>query len=326
VTYTFAEAKQQLARFASAYGLTGLSGAVNEALDELAHTRSWQKLRKIVRLTVSSEYFTLPQDCGEIRRASIDGVPTSVYGADHEFLSSGPGDFDLLSRGLAPLHGVQRTGTFSTMYAPTEEVALAAFSTSVPAGDIKAIVRNADGDIVTLVVPCTAWASPDDADTLSVSAVSHTATTATEILGITLPSDAEAYISLYGIAADEMTLLSRMHPKIRVPEFTRYRMPGFSGVAGETYRVLVECGMNLLPLVEDDEPMPFNSLRPVQYMLQSFWAMDAGEIKQADEYRARAESELLRREDTDTGRQSLQIINPLYEGSNGEVSNYWENA
>jgi hypothetical protein len=57
-----------------------------------------------------------------------------------------------------------------------------------------------------------------------------------EVLAITLPTDAEEYISLYSTDGTAFTFISRMHPKLRVPEFVRYRLPGF--VAGETYRVL----------------------------------------------------------------------------------------
>ena len=39
-----------------------------------------------------------------------------------------------------------------------------------------------------------------------------------------------------------------------------------------------------------------------------------------------AEASLLRREDTENERQTILFINPLYDGSNGEVSNYWENC
>jgi hypothetical protein len=116
-----------------------------------------------------------------------------------------------------------------------------------------------------------------------------------------------------------------MHPKVRVPEFTRYRLPGYEASVGE-YRLLVECGLRFLPLVDDDEPIPLNSLRPLQYMIQSFFSMDSGEVKAADEYRARAEAELTRREDTENEKQGINVINNLYSGSNGEASTEWENV
>lgn len=326
MTYTFAEAKQRLARYASSYGLGDVSVALNEALDELSRTRSWQRLRRIARITVSGEYFALPQDCGQIRRAAIDGSPVQIVGADHEFISSGPGDFDYLSRGLAPLFGLQRVGIYPTMFALTEASTLAAFSTTPPTGEIKAKIRNADGDTVIVTVPCTAWAGTADAASLDAATVSASTVEATEILGITLPADASDYISLYGVASGALTFLSRMHPKIRVPEFTRYRIPGFSDRADASHSILVECGLQPLPLSDDNEPVPFDSLRPLQYMLQSIWYAESSELEQAAKFRAVAEASLLRREDTENERQTILFINPLYDGSNGEVSNYWENC
>ena len=326
MTYTFAEAKQRLARYASSYGLGDVSAALNEALDELARTRSWQRLRRIARLTVGGEYFALPQDCGQIRRAAVDGTPVRIVGADHEFLSGGPGDFDYLSRGLAPIFNIQRVGIYPTMFAPTAASKLAAFSTTAPTGSIFAKIRNADGDTLTVTVPCTVWAGTTDAAGLDAGTVTATALEATEILGITLPPDASDYISLYGVADGELTFLSRMHPRIRVPEFTRYRVPGFSSETDASYGLLVECGLQPLPLSDDNEPVPFDSLRSLQYMLQSLWYAESGELEHSAKYRAMAEASLLRREDTENERQTMLIINPLYEGSNGEVSTYWENC
>lgn len=327
MTHTFAEAKQALAQFASASGLLDMSAAVNEAISDLTRTRSWQRMRKTLRLTLSGgEYFALPQDCGALIRACVDGTPVTLHGADHEFLSAGPGDYDYVTQGLAPLHGIQRVGIFPTMYGVSEAAPIVAFSTSVPAGDIKIKAKNADGDIVFLTVPCTQWTGTEDAGTVDVSELTVSASEVVEILGVTLPTDAQAYISLYAVVDDTLCFLSRMHPRIRIPEFTRYRLPGFSTETDASYRIIAECGIRFLPLVEDDEPVPFDSLRPIQYVLQSYWNMDSGETRTADDYMARAELAMLKAEGVENTRQSMQIMNPLYTGSNGEVSNDWSNC
>lgn len=326
MTYTFAEAKMKLARHVSAFGLTDLSGSVNEALDELSHTRTWQRMRKLVRFTVSGEYFALPQDCGSLIRCAIDGNPVSVAGTDYEFLSSGPGDLDYVCQGYAPLYKVQRLGLFPTMYGVGATAKLAAFSETPPTGDIKVKYRNSDNDLLTVTVPCTQWGGPAALDALNPATVSATAEVVDEVLAVALPSDAEDYVSLYSIEDGEFRFLSRMHPREKSPEFTRYRMAGFSAEEGATYRMIAECGLRFLPLVNDEDPVPFGTLRPVQYMLQSFFAMDSGETKTADDYRARAELALVQREMTENERQAMQILNPLYDGSSGETSNYWENV
>lgn len=324
MTYRFADAKQKLARFAGAYGLSDISHAINEAMDELAATKSWQRMRKVQRLVVSSEFFAMPQDCGRLTRCAIDGVPSKVVGQDYEFLSAGIGDvdyFDNLDRGVI---NVKREGVFPTMNHMPTEGRLCAFSATPPAnGGVKARIRTPDGDIVDVTVPCrsgesTAYSAAD------VSAGAVTAETAVEVLSVTLPSDASAYISLYYTDGSSFSFLSRMHPRIRVPEFTRYRLPGFE--AGQTYRLLVECGLRFLPLVDDDEVIPLDSLRPLQYTLQAFHAMDSGEVQSAENYRKSAELSMLRREDTENEKQGLLIINQQLDGSGGEGSAYWENV
>ena len=325
MTYTFAEAKTRLAQFASAYGLVDLSATVNEALDELSRTRAWKRMTKLVRFTVTSEYFALPQDCGALRRVAIDSLPVRVYGSDYEFISAGFGDLDYAFEGYAPLHGVQRLGIYPTMYGLSAASTLAAFSTSVPSGAIKAKVRLSGGDIANITIPCTAWAGTSDEDGLT-SSVTATAESVEEILGITLPHGVSDYISLYAVADGAVSFVSRMHPSVRVPEFTRYRMAGFSAETDASYRMLAEVGLRFAPLVADDDIIPFASLRPIQYMLQSHWAMDAGEIKQADEFRKRAELSMVMGDAYEDERQSIVVVNALYEGSNGEASVGWENV
>lgn len=327
--YTFGQAKQYLARYASGYGLTDLGATINTALDELSRSRNFQRLRKVMRFTATSESFALPQDCGALYRAAIDGTPVSIRGTDYEFLHAGPGDLDFATAGFAPQYGIQRLGVYPTMGDPDGVVPLAAFSVTPPPGAVIRVVgKDANGDRIAENVPVTAWSGPEDADTLDPAAVAHTTNSFGEITNIVLPADAAAYISLYGVDEDggELQFLSRMHPKQRVPEFTRYRLPGFSATVGDTYQLLAEVAVKFVPLVEDEDVIPFDTLLPVQFMMQSMWAMDAGEVKTADEYRQRAELLLLRGEETELERQTLVVLNPMYDGSPGQMSNDYANV
>lgn len=316
MTYTFAEAKRKLAGHISAYGLADISGAVNEALDELSQTKSWQRMRKVIRFTVTGERFALPQDCGKLIRCAVDGTPVSVHGQDYEFLHSGPGDLDYAEAGYAPVNGVVRVGMFPTMFALAAPAHLAAFSPTPPDDPLSVIVRSAAGEISTVQVTVNAGDATVDG--------TATAAEYAEVLAVTLPPGCEAYITLYGISDAGLDYLSRMHPRVRVPEFARYRLPSFSADADASYRVLAEVGLKFLPLVSDEDPIPFASLRPVQYMIQSMASMDTGEIREADEFRARAELELMRREDNENEKQGLLLLNQLYEGSAGQSAAYWE--
>ena len=329
MNFTFGDSKGMLAPFLGANGLRDPSSAVNEAIDALTRTASWKRMRKLMRFTATEAEFSLPQDCGQLYRACVDRVPTRIYGAEQEFLSNGPGDYDALAEGMAPLYGIQRIGLFPTMHDLPGVVPLCAFSTSVPSGALLVTGRTADGDVVTLTVPVTAWAGTADAATLDPTdtvAVPQTAAVIQEILKITLPPDAEAYISLYCVYEEELGFLARMHPKTRIPEFARYRIPGFSATKEGGYGILAECGIKPLRLVEDEEPMPFGSLRPVQYMLQSFSSMDAGEVKTALDFASMAERVMIQQDTSDCARQGLVIVNKLAECSNGQVSADWNNC
>jgi len=323
--YTFGQAKQALARFASGYGLMDVGSSVNTAMDELSRSRTWTRLRKTVRLDVGSEYFALPQDCGSLIRAAVDRTPVTMRGTEYEFLHSGPGDLDFAEAGWAPLHGIQRVGVYPTMYGLADIMPLAAFSTVAVSGPLRVRGRDANGDKIAEDVPVNVWTGPDaDVDPATAS---HTTNEFADIDSVTLPSDATAYITLSAFSTDgDVYVLSRMHPKVVIPEFTRYRLPGFNtSEDGKVYRVLAEVALRSIPLVDDDEVVPFDSLLPVQYMMQAMTAMEAGEVKTADDYRQRAEVLLIRREETELEKQTLHVVNMLYDGSPGDMSNRYEN-
>ena len=334
MSQTFGQAKKSLAKYASSYDLGDIGAAINTAVDELASSKNWQKLKRVKRFLVYDEYVPLPQDCDSIIRACIDGIPIDVKGSDYDFLSSGPGDLDYIPDGYAPIHNIQDTGYFPTMYDITGEdgVKLIAFGTQDLTGDtIKIRGKNEHGDTVVSNITYKVWADADLGIDAEDAAVCATLTASDglycEIDKITLPDGVEEYVSLYALADGVFTFLSRMHPGEKIPQFRRYRIAGFKSDAGGYYRLLAEVKLKALPMVEDWEPMPFDSLLPVQYMLQSLWYMNSGEIKSADEYRQRAVMALVVREDAQQERQGIVILNTRYEDSLGDLSaNVWQNV
>ena len=84
--------------------------------------------------------------------------------------------------------------------------------------------------------------------------------------------------------------------------------------------------MRFLPLVNDRDVLPFDSLLPVQYMLQSMASMNACEKKDAVEYRQLAVQAMVTRETAQQEKQGFVVINTLYEGSLGQSHvNSWQN-
>jgi hypothetical protein len=319
---TFGQAKRLLAKHMGSASLSDPGGSINTACEELSYAKNWSELKRTVRLAVSGEWFALPQDYENVIRAAVNGVPSAVHGSDIEFLLSGPGDFDYATAGYAPVSGIQDTGWHASMYAPRAASTLAFFSTAAPAGKVRVTGHTAAGDSVTEDVAVNAWASVSDIDTMNPATVAVVSVNAfVDVTRVLLPGDASSYISLYGIASSAFTFLSRMHPSIKVPRFRRYRLPGFSTVEDTVYNVLAEVRLKFMPLVDDDDVLPFDSLLPVQYMLRSIWKMDAEDVKGADEYRMRAEASLVRRENTQEERACVVVVNSVYDGSPGQASN-----
>ena len=330
---TFGQAKKVLARYASSYDLGDIGAAINTAVDELATSKNWQKLKKVKRFLAYDEFVPIPQDCDSIIRACIDGKPIDVRGADYDFLQSGPGDLDYIPAGYAPTHNIQDMGYFPTMYdiSTAAGAKLIAFGTQDLTGEvIKIKGKNDHGDIVAANLTYKVWTDADlgidSEDAAACATLTASDSLFCEIDRIALPEGIGAYVSLYALADGVFTFLARMHPDEKIPQFRRYRIAGFSGETGAYYRLLAEVKLKALPLVEDWEPMPFDSLLPVQYMLQSLWYMNSGEIKSADEYRQRAIMALAIREDTQQERQGMIILNTHYDDSLGDVSaNVWQN-
>lgn len=330
---TFGQAKKSLAMYASSFDLGDIGAAINRAVDELATSKNWQKLKRVKRFLTYGEFVPIPQDCDSIMRACVDGKPIDVRGQDYDFLQSGPGDLDYIPAGYAPMHNIQDMGYFPTMYdiSVAAGAKLIAFGTQDLTGEaIRVKGKNDHGDIVVANVTYKVWADSDMGIDSEDAAACATLTTADglfcEIDKLTLPEGADAYISLYALADGVFTFLARMHPGEKIPQFRRYRLAGFSATTDAYYRLLAEVKLKAMPMVDDGDPMPFDSLLPVQYMLQSLWYMNSGEIKSADDYRQRAIMSLAVREDAQQERQGVVILNTQYDDSLGDLSaNTWQN-
>lgn len=323
---TFAQAKKVLARYAAAYDLADIGEAINTAVDELASSSNWQKMRRTRKFYAYGGVFPLPQECEAAIRASIDGKPVDVRGLDYDFLFSGPGDLDYVEAGYAPTHGLQDLGYFPTMYPVNEAdgVKLCAFGEDSLSGEsIKVTGIGVNGDVITEDIYFATWSETTGTDGLTYATVAAAVASKqsfTEVTRVVLPAGVTKHVSLYYIKDGVFYFLSRMHPSIRVPEFRRYRIPGFSSTADAYYRVMVEVKMRALPLIAEADILPFDSLLPVQYMLQSLCSMNSGEIKTADDYRQRAVMALAARENIQQERQGLVIMNTQYDDSLGELS------
>lgn len=319
--YTFSQAKQKLSVYADAYSALDIDDAINVAMEELSKSAVWSQQTQLVKLTTVNEYFSIPQDFDHILRAAVNNTPVSIRRSDYEFINSGPGDLDQIPAGYAPLYGIQVLGTsFPTMYAPDRGMTLAAFSTESPSGYLTVRGKDVNGDLISENVPFNAWTGPSAIDDQDADTVLKTTSEFYEITSVVMPQDASAYVSLFGIADGEFYFLSRMHPQIRVPEFARYRMAGFSDEDDASYELLCEVNRRFMPLSDDDDVVPFDSLLPVQYMMKSMQYFSSNEIEAGTKYHTLAMQMMTKREDQSAHHQGITIENPLYSLTPGYAS------
>lgn len=321
--YTFSQAKQKLAPYAGAYAAMDLGDAINVAMEELSKSEVWNQQTQLATFTTVNEYFSIPQEFDHIIRAAVNNTPVSIRRTDYEFLHGGPGNLDSIPAGFAPANGLQVLGnSFPTMYAPDRGMALAAFSTSVPSGYLTVRGNDANGDVITASVPVNVWGAPSEITSIGPDTVSKTTEDFYSVSSVVLPQDAVSHITLVGVADGEFYFLSRMHPGLRVPEFARYRLPGFSDEKGASYEVMCEVSRRFIPLVDDDDVVPFDSLLPVQYMMKSLQYLETNEVDAGMKYHTLAMEMMGKREAQSDKAQGLVVENQVYSSSPGYMSNY----
>lgn len=316
--YTFGQAIANLTVTAPICGALGAREAINTAIDALAASDNWTRLRRTIRFNMRGSVLALPQQYKTMVRACIGTSPVLVHGPEFEFLNGGPGTLDSIPAGYAEMSGFSDTGFAATQYDPDAPAQLIAFSAQDNL-QLRVTGENSAGERITEKITVQQWTGPDSLETATVDATPTTALFAT-IESISVDPSANQYLYLYTLATtdNESKFLAKFHPAVRVPEFRRYTLPGTQ--LDKDYRVTAEVTLNVMPLVSDDDILPFDSLIPLQEMLQSLWYTRNGELKSAVEYQQLAVSHLKQRETQELRRTEVVVENYLYETSGGSIS------
>lgn len=341
--YTLGQAKSRLAH-ATIFSSMSPVDAINQALDLLACSDNWARLRRTVRLLTSHYSLALPQQYKTLVRAGIGRRTVTVHGPEFEFLHGGPGDYTLAPEGFAELTGFVESGFSPTEFDIETAGKLMAFSTQENAPDLRVIGTDSDGNPVTVDVPVNTWTGPADFDT-AIAEASKTTDAISAITRVFVDSDATKYISLYVETDDVPLYVSKYHPKIQVPEFRRYRLPSANSCSTDYYgvqltnredalhvhtdgyyQVYAEVTLNTLPLVEDTDVLPFDSLQPLEEMLQAMWCYRSNEAKAGADFQALAQSHLKQREIQEQRRQEFVVENALYDMGAADISTRWFNV
>lgn len=314
--YTLGQAIRKLSTTSHAYGADDVKDAVNDAIQALAGLSGWECLRKVLRIFSAQPSFALPQGCAGLVRACVGGRPVSVRGEDFEFLHSGPGDISTPPPGFFPLPNANiiDRGYHPLMIAPKGPFRLFAISSGADeAPELTVQGLLASGELRTISLPVATSAT-------TVDAAEADDTEFVDIVGVVVDDAcATDYTNLYAQEPDGTRVrVAQYHPAVSAPRFHRYEIQNMAPRNGVD--LLVEVRLDPLPLIYDTDILPFDSLEPVEWMMQASWYTKSGEIDAAQKMHALAMNWLKARETTAATVQTPVIVNSLFPGSPGEVS------
>lgn len=333
--YTLAQARKALAGTATgAYLSDDVDAEINKAVYALSGMNGWECLRKTVRFVSAGPVFALPQGFAGLVRVCVNGKPSTVRGQDFRFLQSGPGDLRHPPRGFVrvPQRNVQDVGTSPVMFEPARPFRVFACSEGESVdGALVVSGTRPDGRTVKLTLDSVRSAEYDGSGNLVEGTVEPVDVEPSPIAlsridEIVVGDGVRHHVSLY--AADDenrsfRVQLAYYNPRIKVPVFRRYEIVDVP--PGAPVEVLAEARIDYVPLVEDTDVLPFPALEPVEWMIRADWAMKSGEVTQAQNYRNQALNWLKAQEVAEDTVQTQVVVNSVYAGSMGELSEEADN-
>lgn len=329
--YTFGQACAKLRTSTHAYGATDVKESINDAIQALAGMSGWECLRRVVRIFSASPLFALPQGCAGLVRACVAGRPTTIRGQDFEFLPSGPGDIHRpIPFGFAPVPNANiiDRGVHSYMYHPAPGFRLYAETSDESLPPVHVKYRSGDYFYDEDLVPTLRGGS----DAKSLSSAEHLVE---EIVSVAIDpcaasdgEDTADYITLYATfdEGEHGMRVGVYNPDVAAPSFRHYEVQNAGGACPclcqphGSVEILAEVRIDPMPLVRPTDVLPFDSLEPVEWMVQSRWMTRAGEVDAAQKLHALAANWLKAREVTYDTAQTAVIQNCVFSMSPGEVS------
>lgn len=327
--YTLGQAAKRLGASVGAYGITDVRDAVNHAVESLAGMSGWECLRQVFRISSVGPCFTLPQGSAGLVRACVNGRPSTVRGQDFRFLQSGPGDIDF----DRPPFGFAKVGAKNILdlgfrpvafdpEGPFRLFAIADGDDDQPPLVVRGV--NAGGRAVSVTVPVHGKAVYDGLGTkISGMEPDEAVPDDTEfgvVSEVVLDVNAGSYVTLYAVDTEtsERFPIAVYHPEVKVPQFRRYSISGIG--PGQPIDILVEVRIEPLPLIRDSDPLPFDGLDPIEWVIRADWCMKSGEVYSAQKYTNQAVQWMKAKEVANDTIQTPIVVNSLFDGSMGEIS------
>lgn len=324
--YTLGQAAKRLSAASHAYGACDVRESINRAIESLAGLAGWECLRHVFRFFSVGPCFALPQGSAGLVRACVNGRPVSVRGQDFRFLQSGPGDLNTVPPGFMRVNpsNIIDLGESPVMIEPPRPFRIFACSDSTepsPAITVRGITP--EGRITTLVVPVNS-APVYSGGTIVSGCRPEEAVELTTVLqnisDVTVDDSSPGYITLYaeGVESGDRYAIAVYHPRIPVPRFRRYSLPGVK--LDQPVELLVEARVEPLTLFRDDEPLPIDGIDPIRWMMDADWCMNSGEVDKARKYQESAMQWMKAKEVVKDTVQTTVVINSVFDNSMGEIS------
>lgn len=312
--FTLSEATTALGKFVGSGSCRAeeIRDRINEAVARLADSVTSESLRRLMRVTVVGGKIPLPSNVETVLWANTDTVPAKVFGRPYEFLSSGLGDLDSRTCGSGFKDLVDRGDGWSVMYdVPVSENDLYLHVYSDDAGDLgtpydagppevpavpaeQVHITYTDSDTRTQRVYFSAeqWpvagvpglsgtlpelidGSPAGVPAVSVDRVVKPAT------------GGHVYLVAVDHTTGAYTLLARYAPEELIPQFRRYELTNILNSDTESC-ILMLVRLRILPLVNDDDVVPIDSMQALKLMMMAIRDENAGKIDTAAAFEGKA--------------------------------------
>lgn len=318
--YTFGQAKRSLAR-ACRSKLEDIGEKVNVAVRALCDMSAYDHefLRQVVRMASVTPVFSLPQGATGLVRVCVNGRPTTLHGSDFQFLSSGPGDLDLVPAGYEKFGtDVADLGTSPVWMQPAGFGWLCAtYKGPAKQPPVTVYATGMDGDQVKFTL-----LPQSESEALEYDQAHPVRT----IDRVVLDESTDNYISLYMtevLPARGECLVARYHPGFKVPEFRRYRLPRLCHPG--PYEILAEIQFEPPELVDDEDVIPFPTLEPIKSMILYEYSNQNLEGTAAEAYLKQAQNWLAMANQRNRVQQGSVTLNVPYEGSMGQLCDKFDN-
>lgn len=324
--YTLGQAVKRLQATSHAYGITDVKDAINHAIESLSGLSGWECLRQVLRFSSVGPCITLPQGSAALVRVCVNGHPSTLRGQDFRFIHSGPGDLSAIPPGFSRVltKNVIDLGESPVMSIPARPFRLYACSDGTDAAPAVTVTGvTVDGRLKTIILPVIP--APVYSGTTLISGqkpedVAPNSTIFQTITEVTLSDSAADYLTLYTEDVDsyDRVPIAVYHPAVHAPYFRRYSISGIG--KDQPVDILAEVRIDPLPLVKNTDPLPFDGIDPVEWMIRADWSMKANEVDTAKKYIDQAMQWMKAKEVTDDRIQTAVIVNSVFDGSMGEIS------